>query len=145
MKYLKKYKVFESSFVSEEEMNNILDKISKDGIESISKSELNRLKLYSKCDESVIDIIRKMAEYTRKFHEWNKRIEDLTSEYRVDIDNEEFEEKRDELFKEWNKLNKGLRKLESSLENDYGINLGSLDLRKVMSEVAPDVYGGPIM
>lgn len=145
MKYLTRYKLFESSLISSDEANQLLDKISDQGLKSLSSVEKNRLKLYSSDDQPVIDIIEKMAEYTRKFKDWNQQLNKITDEYKQDLDNSNFQEKRNQLFKIWTQLNNNLRDLESSLSDNYGIPLGSHDLSRLMNQIAPDVYNPPII
>ena len=53
MKHLKTYKIFESDFFDDNYIDELLDKISNSGIDSLSDIEKNQLKLFSEDDKEV--------------------------------------------------------------------------------------------
>jgi hypothetical protein len=129
MKYLKKFN--ESLFVTEEEVDKLLDKISKSGITSLNDIEINRLDLFTKEDKEVIKIIEEMGDITVKFKNLNKKMNRLSSEG-----------KSDEAYKlmgYWMELNDQLRPLEASFRK-WGIELGDERLYNLMKKVRPDAY-----
>lgn len=131
MEYLKSFKLFEKSdFIDKDDVDELLDKISSSGIESLSDIDKNRLTLFSEGDKEIIETIEKMADITLKFKELNKKIKEL-SENGGDGFN---------LFKkEWGPLNDKLRPLEQSFRK-WGIELGDYRLDKLMRKVRPDAY-----
>jgi hypothetical protein len=131
MEYLKSYKVFEKSdFIDKDDVDELLDKISSSGIESLSDIDKNRLTLFSEGDKEIIETIEKMADITLKFKELNNKLKEL-SENGVDGFS---------LFKkEWGPLNDKLRPLEQSFRK-WGIELGDYRLDKLMRKVRPDAY-----
>lgn len=131
MEYLKSFKLFEKSdFIDKDDVDELLDKISSSGIESLSDIDKNRLTLFSEGDKEIIETIEKMADITLKFKELNKKLKEL-SENGGDGFN---------LFKkEWGPLNDKLRPLEQSFRK-WGIELGDYRLDKLMRKVRPDAY-----
>jgi len=131
MRYLKPYKLFESAFVSEEEVDELLDKISKYNITSLSDVEKNRLVLFSERDKEIIDTIEKMADITNNFKKIN-------AEMRRCQDSGESDGFH--LMEDWLKLNNELRPLEASFKK-WGIELGDYRLSSLMKKQRPDAYG----
>ena len=130
MKHLTAYKLFESTFVSKEEVDILLDKISQSGITSLSDIEKNRLTLFSEQDREIIDTIEKMGDLTRKFKEVN-------AEMRRCQDSGESDGFH--LMDDWLKLNNQLRPLQASFRK-WGIELGDERLTNLMRKQRPDVY-----
>src|ERR1035437_7141953 len=130
MKHLTTYKLFESTFVSKEEVDILLDKISQSGITSLSDIEKNRLTLFSEQDREIIDTIEKMGDLTRKFKEVN-------AEMRRCQDSGESDGFH--LMDDWLKLNNQLRPLQASFRK-WGIELGDERLTNLMRKQRPDVY-----
>ena len=122
--------VIESVFVSKEDVDNLLDKISSSGITSLSDIDNNRLTLFSEGDKEIIDTIEKMADITNQFRE-------LNAEMRRCQDSGESDGFH--LMKDWMKLNDQLRPLEASFRK-WGIELGDHRLDKLMRTVRPDAY-----
>jgi len=132
MKHIKSYKIFESEFVSKEDIDILLDKINDSGIESLTDIDKNRLTIFNSKDKEIISIIDKMGDVTLQFKQLNKRIDQLNKEGQSD---ESYN-----LFKNnWNKLNDEMVKLEREIES-YGIQLGDHRLSKLMSKERPDAY-----
>jgi hypothetical protein len=115
-------KKFESSeFFTQEHIDQLLDKISDSGIESLSDIDKNQLKLFSEDDKEIIETIQKMGDITNQFRELNQKMRDIQS-------------KGDDpyyLMKDWMELNDQLRPLESSFRK-WGIELGDPRLDKMM-------------
>ena len=132
MKYLKLYKLFikESSFVPSEEVNNLLDKIVDNGIDSITDIEKNRLDLFSSEDKEIIDIIDKMGDLTIEFKKINNEIRRCQDSGESDGFH---------LMKDWMELNKKMRELESRFKK-WGIELGDPILYNLMNKIRPDAY-----
>jgi len=126
MKRLKYIKTFESHFVSKEDIDQLLDKISSSGITSLSDIDRNRLTLFSE-----VDIIDKMGDITIQFKNLNKEIRRQQDEGISDGFH---------LMDDWMKLNNKLRPLEASFKK-WGIELGDHRLSNLMNKVRPDAYG----
>ena len=129
MIYLNSYKLFESIFVSKEDVDNLLDKISSSGITSLSYIDKNRLTLFSEGDKEIIDTIEKMADITNQFRELNQKMKDIQSKggdakY---------------LMEDWMRLNDELAPLEQSFRK-WGINLGDPRLDRLQRRTRPDAY-----
>ena len=137
MKHLKSYKVFESEFVDKYEVDELLDKISQSGIESLSDIDRNRLTLFSEGDKEIIETIEKMGDITNKFRELNQTLNRLSSEGKSDEAHELFQ-------RDWMKLNDQLRPLEASFRK-WGIELGDPRLDKLMRKVRPDAYNRQVL
>lgn len=131
MEYLKSFKLFEKSdFIDKDDVDELLDKISSSGIESLSDIDKNRLTLFSEGDKEIIETIEKMADITLKFKELNKKLKELSKNGGDGFN----------LFKkEWGPLNDKLRPLEQSFRK-WGIELGDYRLDKLMRKVRPDAY-----
>ena len=78
MKHIKK---FESYFVSDEDSNEILDKITKNGIESISLKDRNILKQNSEDDVDIKEIIKSLVESIVELEKVNIEIRSFNNEY----------------------------------------------------------------
>jgi hypothetical protein len=76
----KNFLIKESVFVSKDEVDELLDKISSSGINSLSDIEKNRLTLFSEKDKEIIKIIEEMGDITNEFRELNKKMNKLSSE-----------------------------------------------------------------
>lgn len=94
--------VLESTFVSKEDVDDLLDKINSSGITSLSDIDKNRLTLFSEGDKEIIETIEKMADITNKFRELNTEIRRCQSSGKSDGFH---------LMKDWGKLNDQLRPL----------------------------------
>ena len=72
MEYLKSFKLFEKSdFIDKDDVDELLDKISSSGIESLSDIDKNRLTLFSEGDKEIIETIERLTRKnieTRKDH-----------------------------------------------------------------------------
>lgn len=131
MKHIKSYIKFNeaSEFISESDLNELLDKIVSSGIESLDDIERKHLTLFSEDDKSIIEIIEKMGDITNEFREVNKR-----------MSNEESNIKRKKMMdNEWMPLNTKMRRLEKEIES-YGIHLGDDRLWRLMRKQRPDAY-----
>ena len=130
MRYLKTYKLFESSeFFDKDYIDELLDKISDSGIDSLSDIEKNRLKLFSEDDKEVIDTIERMGDITNQFKELNQKIRDIQSKGGD----------AKHLMEDWLKLNDELVTLEQSFRK-WGIELGDTRLDRLMRKTRPDAY-----
>lgn len=109
MKHIKK---FESYFVSDEDSNEILDKISKSGIESISLKDRNILKQYSEDDVDIKEIIKSLVESIVELEKVNIEIRSFNNIY---------DKVKDILKDKWKPLNDKISKLENSLISEFGI------------------------
>lgn len=109
MKHIKK---FESYFVSDEDSNEILDKISKSGIESISLKDRNILKQYSEDDVDIKEIIKSLVESIVELEKVNIEIRSFNNEY---------DKVKNILKDKWKPLNDKISKLENSLISEFGI------------------------
>ena len=109
MKHIKK---FESYFVSDEDSNEILDKITKNGIESISLKDKNILKQYSEDDVDIKEIIKSLVESIVELEKVNIEIRSFNNEY---------DKVKDILKDKWKPLNDKISKLENSLISEFGI------------------------
>lgn len=109
MKHIKK---FESYFVSDEDSNEILDKISKSGIESISLKDRNILKQYSENDIDIKEIIKSLVESIVELEKVNIEIRSFNNEY---------DKVKNILKDKWKPLNDKISKLENSLISEFGI------------------------
>lgn len=109
MKYIKK---FESYFVSDEDSNEILDKITKNGIESISLKDKNILKQYSEDDVDIKEIIKSLVESIVELEKVNIEIRSFNNEY---------DKVKNILKDKWKPLNDKISKLENSLTSEFGI------------------------
>ena len=127
---LRRESVLESVFVSKEDVDELLDKINKSGITSLSDIDKNRLTLFSEGDKEIIETIEKMADITNQFRE-------LNDEMRRCQDSGESDGFH--LMKDWMKLNNQLRPLEASFRK-WGIELGDPRLDRLMRKVRPDAY-----
>ncbi len=130
MKYLQSYKVFESKFVSKDDLNDLLDKISSSGITSLSDIDKKRLTLFTEGDKEIIQIIDEMGDVTLQFKELNRKLKELSDQGKDGY----------ELFvTEWGPLNIKMVKLEKEIES-YGIMLGDPRLTLLMKRERPDAY-----
>lgn len=109
MKHIKK---FESYFVSDEDSNEILDKITKNGIESISLKDKNILKQYSEDDVDIKEIIKSLVESIVELEKVNIEIRSFNNEY---------DKVKNILKDKWKPLNDKISKLENSLISEFGI------------------------
>lgn len=109
MKHIKK---FESYFVSDEDSNEILDKISKSGIEYISLKDRNILKQYSEDDVDIKEIIKSLVESIVELEKVNIEIRSFNNEY---------DKVKNILKDKWKPLNDKISKLENSLISEFGI------------------------
>lgn len=109
MKHIKK---FESYFVSDEDSNEILDKITKNGIESISLKDRNILKQYSEDDVDIKEIIKSLVESIVELEKVNIEIRSFNNEY---------DKVKNILKDKWKPLNDKISKLENSLISEFGI------------------------
>lgn len=130
--YTFKEYINESIFVTKEEVDELLDKISSSGINSLSDIEKNRLTIFSENDKEIIETIEKMGDITNDFKTLNDKMNKLSKEGRND-------EAR-ELLDDWMELNRKLRPLEQSFRK-WGIELGDVRLSNLMRKVRPDAYG----
>lgn len=121
--------MFESKFVSKEEVDHLLDKISNSGITSLNDIEKNRLKIFSEDDKEIINIIDNMADITAKFKKLNHEMKKISDEGKDTFI----------LMNKWDELNKKLVPLEQSFRK-YGIYLGDERLTLLMRRQRPDVY-----
>jgi vacuolar-type H+-ATPase subunit I/STV1 len=130
---VKNWKQFlkESVFVSKDEIDTLLDKISSSGINSLSDIEKNRLILFSDEDKEIIKTIEQMGDITNEFRELNQRMNKLSSEGK--------NEEAHSLMSYWMELNDKLRPLEQSFRK-WGIELGDERLDNLMRKVRPDAY-----
>jgi len=106
--------VYEGSyFHSIENIDEILDKISKSGYKSLDDSDRAILLNYSKDDEDIHEILVKMNDLTKKFKELNKKIS---------VSFEEIDKvKLESLKKEWLNLNSKMVAYENMLRYLYRI------------------------
>ena len=109
MKHIKK---FESYFISDEYSNEILDRISKSGIESISLKDRNILKQYSENDIDIKEIIKSLVESIVELEKVNIEIRSFNNEY---------DKVKNILKDKWKPLNDKISKLENSLISEFGI------------------------
>lgn len=109
MKHIKK---FESYFISDEDSNEILDKISKYGIESLSLKDKNNLKQYSEDDVDIKNIIKSLVENIVELEKVNIEIRSFNNIY---------DKVKDILKYKWKPLNDKISKLENSLISEFGI------------------------
>ena len=133
-KYIDTFKNFlikESIFVSKDDVDELLDKISSSGINSLSDIEKNRLTLFSENDKEIIKIIEEMGDITNEFRELNKKMNKLSSEGK--------NKEAHSLMSHWMELNDKLRPLEQSFRK-WGIELGDVRLDNLMRKVRPDAY-----
>jgi hypothetical protein len=126
----------ESVFVTKEEVDTLLDKISLSGISSLSDIEKNRLTLFSTEDKEIIKTIEAMGDITNEFRELNQRMNKLSSEGKS--------EQAKSLMSYWMKLNDKLRPLEQSFRK-WGIELGDERLYRLMKKVRPDAYNNNVI
>lgn len=130
MKHLKTYKLFEASeFFDKDYIDELLDKISDSGIDSLSDIEKNRLKLFSEDDKEVIETIERMGDITNQFKDLNQKMRDIQSNGGDPY----------YLMEDWMKLNDELRPLEASFRK-WGIELGDPRLDRLMRKNRPDAY-----
>lgn len=123
-------KVFESKFVSKDDLNDLLDKISSSGITSLSDIDKKRLTLFTEGDKEIIQIIDEMGDVTLQFKELNKKLKELSDQGKDGY----------KLFvTEWGPLNIKMVKLEKEIES-YGIMLGDPRLTLLMKRERPDAY-----
>ena len=109
-----KFKQFEGSyFHTQEQIDNILQKINDEGYESLDQSEKAILMNFSKDDEDIYEILVKANNLTKKFRELNKELEILN---RTNP-----EEAKDRFKKEWMQLNTQMRNYEMTLRYLYKI------------------------
>lgn len=125
----------ESVFVTKEEVDTLLDKISLSGISSLSDIEKNRLTLFSTEDKEIIKTIEAMGDITNEFRELNQRMNKLSSEGKS--------EQAKSLMSYWMQLNDKLRPLEQSFRK-WGIELGDERLYRLMKKVRPDAYNNNV-
>jgi hypothetical protein len=126
----------ESVFVTKEEVDTLLDKISLSGISSLSDIEKNRLTLFSTEDKEIIKTIEAMGDITNEFRELNQRMNKLSSEGKS--------EQAHSLMNYWMQLNDKLRPLEQSFRK-WGIELGDERLYRLMKKVRPDAYNNNLI
>jgi hypothetical protein len=126
----------ESVFVTKEEVDTLLDKISLSGISSLSDIEKNRLTLFSTEDKEIIKTIEAMGDITNEFRELNQRMNKLSSEGKS--------EQAKSLMSYWMQLNDKLRPLEQSFRK-WGIELGDERLYRLMKKVRPDAYNNNVI
>ena len=132
MKNLKSFKYFkESVFVTKDEVDELLDKISDSGITSLSDIERNRLTLFSEDDKEIIKIIEEMGDITKEFIEVNNKISKLMSEHK--------DEEARSFMDQWDSLDKKMTVLENSFKK-WGIELGDERLSNLIRKIRPDVY-----
>jgi hypothetical protein len=112
-------------------VDDLLDKISSSGINSLSDIEKNRLTLFSEKDKEIIKIIEEMGDITNEFRELNKKMNKLSSEGKT--------KEAHSLMSYWLELNDKLRPLEQSFRK-WGIELGDERLDNLMRKVRPDSY-----
>lgn len=127
----------ESIFVDKDEVDELLDKISKSGITSLSDIEKKRLTLFSEEDKHIISVIEKMGDITLEFQELNQEIEKWNEIGKQDLALKLFRTK-------WLRLNDDLVKFEKEIES-FGIELGDHRLDKLMKHVRPDAYNRQIL
>lgn len=127
----KKFLIKESVFVSKDEVDELLDKISSSGINSLSDIEKNTLTLFSEKDKEIIKIIEEMGDITNEFRELNKKMNKLSSEGK--------NKEAHSLMDYWIDLNDKLKPLEQSFRK-WGIELGDERLYNLMRKVRPDAY-----
>jgi hypothetical protein len=125
----------ESVFVTKEEVDTLLDKISLSGISSLSDIEKNRLTLFSTEDKEIIKTIEAMGDITNEFRELNQRMNKLSSEGKS--------EQAHSLMGYWMQLNDKLRPLEQSFRK-WGIELGDERLYRLMKKIRPDAYNNNV-
>lgn len=144
MEHLTTYKLFESKsvFVSEKEIDELLDKINKSGITSLDDIDRKRINLFSDGDKEIIETIIKMGDITNQFRTLNNKIRELSDSGDGKIAWFDKPEGK-EFMKKWTELNNQLRPLEQSFRK-YGIELGDPRLDKLMREVRPDAYNRDI-
>ncbi len=126
----------ESVFVTKEEVDTLLDKISLSGISSLSDIEKNRLTLFSTEDKEIIKTIEAMGDITNEFRELNQRMNKLSSEGKS--------EQAHSLMGYWMQLNDKLRPLEQSFRK-WGIELGDERLYRLMKKIRPDAYNNNVI
>jgi hypothetical protein len=126
----------ESVFVTKEEVDTLLDKISLSGISSLSDIEKNRLTLFSTEDKEIIKTIEAMGDITNEFRELNQRMNKLSSEGKS--------EQAKSLMSYWMQLNDKLRPLEQSFRK-WGIELGDERLYRLMKKIRPDAYNNNVI
>lgn len=133
-KHIDTFKIFsikESTFVSKYEVDELLDRVSSSGINSLSDVDRNRLILFSEKDKEIIKIIEEMGDITSAFRELNQEMSKLSSEGK--------NKEAHSLMKSWMSLNDKLRPLEQSFRK-WGIELGDERLDNLMRRVRPDQY-----
>ena len=128
MKHIKK---FESYFVSDEDSNEILDKITKNGIESISLKDKNILKQYSEYDVDIKEIIKSLVESIVELEKVNIEIRSFNNEY---------DKVKDILKDKWKPLNDKISKLENSLISEFGILPEDSKVMKYIEENFSESY-----
>lgn len=128
MKHIKK---FESYFISDEHSNEILDKISKSGIESISLKDKNILKQYSEDDVDIKEIIKSLVESIVELEKVNIEIRSFNNEY---------DKVKNILKDKWKPLNDKISKLENSLISEFGILPEDSKVMKYIEENFSESY-----
>lgn len=128
MKHIKK---FESYFISDEHSNEILDKISKSGIESISLKDRNILKQYSEDDVDIKEIIKSLVESIVELEKVNIEIRSFSNVY-VKVKNI--------LKDKWKPINDKISKLENSLISEFGILPEDSKVMKYVKDNFPESY-----
>ena len=128
MKHIKK---FESYFISDEDSNEILDKISKYGIESLSLKDKNNLKQYSEDDVDIKNIIKSLVENIVELEKVNIEIRSFNNIY---------DKVKDILKDKWKPLNDKISKLENSLISEFGILPEDSKVMKYIKDIFPESY-----
>ena len=128
MKHIKK---FESYFISDEDSNEILDKISKYGIESLSLKDKNNLKQYSEDDVDIKNIIKSLVENIVELEKVNIEIRSFNNIY---------DKVKDILKDKWKPLNDKISKLENSLISEFGILPEDSKVMKYIKDNFPESY-----
>lgn len=115
-KHIKSFEQFcneGSMFHTQEQIDEILQKINDEGYESLDQSEKAILMNFSKDDEDIHEILVKANNLTKKFKELNKELEILN---RTNP-----EEAKEKFKKEWMQLNTQMRNYEMTLRHLYNI------------------------
>jgi len=112
-KILKYSKFLESKYYSDDDMNYVLDKMSRHGKESLSKIELNILNSISTDDERIEDIIRLLSELSNK------------CKYYMDMMRNNKDQSLDgnEVYmKKWTQCSREMTRYENILKNNFGLD-----------------------
>jgi predicted kinase len=127
----KRIVVESSKYYDEDDLNKVLDKISKSGMNSLTDIEKNILSSISSSDERINDIIRLMSECSRKckhYMELMRNNEDGSLE-----SNKRY-------LDEWAKYSRELSRYEHMLKDRFGLNLTDYKLNNESVKVGTEMH-----